>query len=94
MALADDKRNKPIRNPPPPLAKERGGWFAKIAPGVLGVIGPHDDYIYAARIYRDVFPRVTAKTVVVVGVFHRYRRFEARDQLVFDSYRAWRSPDG
>jgi MEMO1 family protein len=67
---------------------------AKAAPGVLGVIGPHDDYIYAARVYRQVFPLVTAKTVVIVGVFHRYRRFEARDQLVFDSYRAWRSPDG
>ena len=34
MALADDKRNKPIRNPAPPMAKERGGWLAKIAPGV------------------------------------------------------------
>jgi len=67
---------------------------AKVAPGVLGVIGPHDDYIYAARVYHEVFPLVTAKTVVVVGVFHRYRKFEARDQLVFDSYRAWRSPDG
>lgn len=64
------------------------------APGVLGVIGPHDDYVYAARAYRKVFPLVTAKTVVVVGVFHKYRRFEARDQLVFDTYRAWRSPDG
>lgn len=66
----------------------------KVAPGVLGVIGPHDDYVYAARTYRQVFPLVTAKTVVMVGVFHRYRRFEARDQLVFDPYRAWRSPDG
>ena len=64
------------------------------APGVIGVIGPHDDYIYAARVYREVFPLVTAKTVVVVGVFHRYRKYEARDQLVFDAYRAWRSPDG
>jgi AmmeMemoRadiSam system protein B len=67
---------------------------ARVAPGVIGVIGPHDDYIYSARVYRQVFPLVTAKTVVIVGVFHRYRRFEARDQLVFDSYRAWRSPDG
>jgi AmmeMemoRadiSam system protein B len=66
----------------------------KVAPGVLGVIGPHDDYVYTARVYREIFPLVTAKTVVIVGVFHRYRRFEARDQLVFDSYRAWRSPDG
>jgi AmmeMemoRadiSam system protein B len=70
--------------------------FGEPAPpaGVIGVIGPHDDYIYAARVYRKAFPLVTAKTVVVVGVFHRYRRFEARDQLVFDPYRAWRSPDG
>lgn len=66
----------------------------KVAPGVLGVIGPHDDYIYTARVYREIFPLVTAKTVVMVGVFHRYRKFEARDQLVFDAYRAWSSPDG
>ena len=63
-------------------------------PGVVAVIGPHDDYVYAARVYRRLYPLVTAKTVIVVGVFHRYRRFEARDQLVFDSYRAWRAPDG
>jgi AmmeMemoRadiSam system protein B len=70
--------------------------FGEGAPrsGVVGVIGPHDDYIYAARVYRRVFPLVTAKTVVVVGVFHKYRRYEARDQLVFDTYRAWRAPDG
>jgi len=67
---------------------------AKVEPGVIGVIGPHDDYVYAARTYRQIFPLVTAKTVVIVGVFHRYRRFEARDQLVFDTYRAWSSPDG
>jgi len=66
----------------------------EVAPGVLGAIGPHDDYIYTARTYRKIFPLVTAKTVVLVGVFHRYRRFEARDQVVFDSYRAWKSPDG
>jgi len=65
-----------------------------LAPGVAAVIGPHDDYVYSARVYREVFPLVTAKTVIVVGVFHRYRKYEARDRLVFDPYRAWRSPDG
>jgi AmmeMemoRadiSam system protein B len=64
------------------------------APGVYGVIGPHDDYVYAARVDRQVFPLVTAKTVIVVGVFHRYRKFAARDQLIFDSYASWRAPDG
>ena len=69
-------------------------YDAELAPGVIGVIGPHDDYVYAARVYRKVFPLVSAKTVVIVGVFHGYRKFGAHDQLVFDPYRAWSSPDG
>jgi AmmeMemoRadiSam system protein B len=64
------------------------------APGVAAVICPHDDYLYAGRVYRRIVPLVTAHTVVVIGVFHRWRRFDARDLLVFDSYRAWRAPDG
>ncbi len=63
-------------------------------PGVAGAICPHDDYLYAGRIYRQVLPLVTAKRVVLVGVFHKYRRFGVRDRLVFDPYRAWRAPDG
>jgi len=63
-------------------------------PGVAAVICPHDDYLYAGRVYRKVLPLVTAKTVVLIGVFHRYRRFGEHDRLVFDRYRAWRTPDG
>ncbi|HEX3916753.1 MAG TPA: acetyl-CoA carboxylase carboxyltransferase subunit beta [Caulobacteraceae bacterium] len=37
MALADDKRNKPVRTPPP-ANRERGGWLAKIAPGVSKLV--------------------------------------------------------
>jgi AmmeMemoRadiSam system protein B len=62
--------------------------------GVAGILSPHDDYLYAGRVYRRVIPLVTAKTVVLVGVFHKYRRFAAHDHLVFDGYRAWRTPDG
>ncbi len=64
------------------------------APGVAGAVCPHDDVLYAGRVYREVLPLVTAKTVVVVGVFHRFRKFDAKDVLVFDTYRAWRAPDG
>jgi AmmeMemoRadiSam system protein B len=63
-------------------------------PGVAGVICPHDDYLYAGRVYRQLLPLVNARTVVLVGVFHKYRSFGAHDALVFDPYRAWRSPDG
>ncbi|MBK8793304.1 MAG: AmmeMemoRadiSam system protein B [Holophaga sp.] len=64
------------------------------APGVLGAMIPHDDYLFAGRMYRQMIPLITARTVVLVGVFHKYRRFGAKDRLVFDPYRAWRSPDG
>jgi AmmeMemoRadiSam system protein B len=64
------------------------------APGVAAVICPHDDFINAGRVYRKVLPLITARTVVLVGVFHRYRRFAEHDRLVFDPYKAWRTPDG
>jgi AmmeMemoRadiSam system protein B len=64
------------------------------APGVAAVICPHDDYLYAGRVYRRVLPLITARRVVLIGVFHGYRRFGEHDRLVFDRYRAWRSPDG
>ena len=64
------------------------------APGVAGIICPHDDYLCAGRMYREVIPLVKARTVILVGVFHKHRRFGARDRMAFDSYRAWRAPDG
>ena len=66
----------------------------KPPPGVSGLICPHDDYILAGRMYRQAVPLVTARTVVLVGVFHRHRLYNASDLLVFDPYRAWRAPDG
>ena len=63
-------------------------------PGVLAVLSPHDDYIYAGRVYRAVLPLVTARTVIVVGVFHSYRKYRVRDRIVFGPYGAWRTPDG
>ena len=64
------------------------------APGVIGALSPHDDYLYAGRVYRDVLPLVTAKTVIVIGVFHQYRKYRIRDRIVFDPYESWRTPDG
>lgn len=61
---------------------------------VLGAVCPHDDYVYAGRMVRAVLAPVTAKTVVILGVFHKWRAFGFRDRLIFDPYQAWRSPDG
>jgi AmmeMemoRadiSam system protein B len=64
------------------------------APGVAAIVCPHDEFDYAGRVYRRVIPLLTARTVIVIGVFHRYYRFDARDRWVFDTYRAWRTSDG
>ncbi len=64
------------------------------APGVAAIICPHDDFSFAGRVYRRVIPLITARTVVLVGVFHGYRRFGEHGRLVFDPYRAWTAPDG
>jgi acetyl-CoA carboxylase carboxyl transferase subunit beta len=42
MALADDKRNNPVRNPAPAQPRERGGWLAKIAPGVRKLVAKRE----------------------------------------------------
>src|SRR5258708_7130649 len=42
MALADDKRNKPVRNPAQGPNRERGGWLAKIAPGVRKLVAKRE----------------------------------------------------
>lgn len=75
--------------PPAPMR-----FGAPPSPGVVAAIAPHDDYLYAGRVAREILPLVTARTVVVVGVFHGYRRFGIRDVLVFDPYATWRTPDG
>lgn len=65
----------------------------------IGVLSPHDDYLYAGRVYRRLLPAIVAKTVVIVGVLHKYRAFAAEFEgreapLIYDPRRAWRSPDG
>jgi len=61
---------------------------------IVGIVCPHDDYVYAGRVYRAVIPLVTAQVVIVIGVFHGYRKFDLRGRVVFDPYAAWRGPGG
>jgi AmmeMemoRadiSam system protein B len=62
--------------------------------GVAGILCPHDEFDFAGRVYRRVIPLVTARTVIVIGVFHRYYKFDERDRWVFDTYRTWSATDG
>ncbi|MFH1862974.1 MAG: AmmeMemoRadiSam system protein B [bacterium] len=59
-----------------------------------GGICPHDDYIYAGRLYSLLLSHVKAKTVIIFGVFHKARVFNVQDKLIFDAYRIWYAPYG
>ena len=58
----------------------------------IGAICPHDDFLYAGRSYRRALAGITAKTVVIVGTFHGWRKFE-HGWGVFDTYESWFAPD-
>lgn len=75
--------------PPPP---ERLGEIP--SSGIVGVVCPHDDYVYAGRMYRLLVPLITAPRVVVVGVLHPWKRLGLGERVVFDPFSAWRTPDG
>ncbi|CAM4310228.1 AmmeMemoRadiSam system protein B [Gillisia hiemivivida] len=58
------------------------------------VICPHDDYAYAAGLYKKTLSSIKAKTIVLVGVAHRARNFELKDKIVFGSFKEWKTAYG
>ena len=65
--------------------------------GLVAAISPHDDYLYAGRIYYPLFKILRAKEVVILGVTHGGVRQEIGDPqgiLIFDEFRLWPGPAG
>jgi AmmeMemoRadiSam system protein B len=66
-------------------------------PQLIAGISPHDDYLYAGRIYYPLFSRVKTREVVIFGVTHgtvRKRIGDPREKLIFDEYEYWTGPFG
>ncbi len=65
------------------------------APGMEGVaaaISPHDDYLYAGRVYYPLFRNLRAREAVIFGVTHGTVRKEIGDPqgiLILDEFPAW-----
>jgi len=70
------------------LAGDRG------AEPLVGGVCPHDDHLYAARVYAHLTQRIAAPRVLLVGVFHKAREWQLADRVVFDSFQAWHGPWG
>jgi len=64
-------------------------------PALIAGISPHDDYLYAGRVYYPLFKNVKTKEVVIFGVTHGTVRKAINDPqnvLIFDDYKYWRGP--
>jgi MEMO1 family protein len=76
---------------------EKNEKNAPAATGLIGGISPHDDYLYAGRVYIPLYRAVRAKEVVIFGVTHGAVRKEIgdlRNVLIMESYESWKGPYG
>ncbi len=60
-------------------------------------ISPHDDYLYAGRVYYPLFKKLRTREVVIFGVTHGTVRKEIGDPqnvLILDEYTSWAGLSG
>jgi len=60
----------------------------------IGGICPHDDHLYAGRVYVDLLEDFTMDHIIIFGVAHRAKDWGIRDKLIFDSFDFWLGPYG
>ncbi|MDI6849950.1 MAG: AmmeMemoRadiSam system protein B [Candidatus Saccharicenans sp.] len=70
-------------------AQEKDRFEAR---GLVAAISPHDDYLYAGRLYYPLFNLIQAKEAVIFGVTHGAVRNEIKgldSVLILDDYQLW-----
>jgi AmmeMemoRadiSam system protein B len=87
VALADSLEKDSLR------ALDQRLW-AKAESDWVMAISPHDDYVYAGRVYWHLFRKYKARHAILIGVAHRAWRWGEADRLIFDSFDRWRGPWG
>ncbi len=64
-------------------------------PHIVAAVSPHDDYLYAARVYYPLYRALHAKEVVIFGVTHGAVRPEIGDPhsiVILDDFKYWQGP--
>ncbi len=62
---------------------------------LVAAISPHDDYLYAGKIYYPLYRLIKTKEVVIFGVTHgtvRKALNDPKDILILDDFKQWRGP--
>jgi len=73
------------------------GYRTVLEGKVIGGISPHDDYLYAGRVYYPLYTMVSAPDVIIIGLTHGVVRKEIGDLhgiLIFDDFDEWAGPYG
>jgi len=76
------------------LAEQDGRLGMAEGEAFIGGVCPHDDHLYASRVYVHLTERIKAPRVLLIGVFHRARSWALHDRMVFDAFDAWHGPWG
>lgn len=64
---------------------------------LFAAISPHDDFLYAGRIYYPIYKLIKAKEIIIFGVTHGTVRKAINDPnniLILDNFDFWKGPYG
>lgn len=64
---------------------------------LFAAISPHDDYLYAGRVYYPIYKLIKAKEIIIFGVTHGTVRKAINDPqniLILDEFKFWKGPYG
>jgi AmmeMemoRadiSam system protein B len=64
-------------------------------PAFVAGISPHDDYLYAGKVYYPLFKNIKAKEAIIFGVTHSAVRKKIADPeniIILDEYKYWKGP--
>lgn len=64
---------------------------------IVAAISPHDDYLYAGKVYYPLYKLIKAKEIVIFGVTHGTVRRAMNDPqniLILDDFDKWKGPYG
>ena len=63
---------------------------------IVAAVSPHDDYLYAARVYYPLYRVLRAKEVVIFGVTHgdvRQNIGDPHNIIILDDFKYWHGPE-
>ncbi len=65
------------------------------ANGLVAGISPHDDYLYAGKVYYPLYKNIRAREFVIIGLTHGTVRKVIKDPadiLILDNFQLWKGP--